>query len=281
VDALVARCVEGLRAVGGIEAIALGGSHARGVARPDSDVDLGLYYSEAAPPDLGALRRLAADLNGTPDPVVTELYGWGRWVNGGAWLTIGGQRLDFLYRNLDQVERVIADCEAGEVTNDFWQQAPYGFFSYIYLGELAACRPLHDPGGVLAALKERVAVYPEPLRRQVVQGQLWSAVFTLENAHKLAARGDVYSTVGCLTRAAASLTQALFALNRTYFVSDKDALIAIDGFAVRPERYGARMAALLGAAGTTPSALEASVAAAEALCGEAVALAGDLYRSRY
>ena len=50
---------------------------------------------------------------GTPEPVVAGFYQWGPWVNGGAWLTIGGQRVDFLYRSLEHVERTIADAEAG------------------------------------------------------------------------------------------------------------------------------------------------------------------------
>jgi hypothetical protein len=36
-----------LGAIRGIQAVVLGGSHARGCARPGSDVDLGLLYSEA------------------------------------------------------------------------------------------------------------------------------------------------------------------------------------------------------------------------------------------
>ena len=41
-DEICARIVERLQRVDGIEAIALGGSQARGTPRPDSDVDIGL-----------------------------------------------------------------------------------------------------------------------------------------------------------------------------------------------------------------------------------------------
>lgn len=40
-------------------------------------------------------------------------------------------------------------------------------------------------------------------------------------ARGFAAQGDIYNTVGCLTRTATNLTQALFALNRCYYMSDK------------------------------------------------------------
>ena len=137
----------------------LGGSYARGRAQPGSDVDLGLFYSEPAPFSIQSIRELAEVVNDAPGPVVTDFYGWGPWVNGGAWLTIGGQRVDFLYRNLEQVERVITDAEAGRYELHYLQQPPFGFFSGTYLGEIAVCIPLFDPEARLAVLKQRVAVH--------------------------------------------------------------------------------------------------------------------------
>jgi predicted nucleotidyltransferase len=243
--ALIERVADELAALPGMVAVALGGSHARGTARPDSDVDLGLYYRERAPFAVASVRALARRLSDSPDPTVTDFYGWGPWVNGGAWLTVEGQRIDFLYRNVDQVRRTIAECQAGESKADYHQQATYGFHSQIYLGELEACVPLADPDGVLAELKAAVAVYPPALRRRQIDAWLWYVDFTVRNAAPMAARGDVYNTVGCLTRAASALTQALFALNETYFVSDKGALAAIEGFALRPDGYAAEVEAIL------------------------------------
>src|SRR5215475_3341453 len=101
---LVTSLVQRLGAIRGIGAVVLGGSHARGRARPESDIDLYLFYSEASPFSVQSLRELAEAVNDTPGPVVTNFYGWGPWVNGGTWLTIGGQRVDFLYRSLEQLE---------------------------------------------------------------------------------------------------------------------------------------------------------------------------------
>jgi predicted nucleotidyltransferase len=149
-----------LASLPGVAAVVLGGSHARGRAKPDSDIDLGLLYSEADPFAIHSVRELAAAANDTAGPVVTGFYEWGPWVNGGAWLTIGGQRVDFIYRSLEHVGRVVDDAEAGRYTLDYLQQPPFGFFSPTYLGEIAVCIPLFDPAARLDGLKRRVSVYP-------------------------------------------------------------------------------------------------------------------------
>ncbi len=95
--------VDMLSGIDGIEAIALGGSYARGRARPDSDLDVGLFYDEDKPFAISEICAVAEKLNDRPNPVVTDFGEWGPWVNGGAWLTIREQRVDLLYRSLDQI----------------------------------------------------------------------------------------------------------------------------------------------------------------------------------
>jgi predicted nucleotidyltransferase len=277
-ESLVAR----LRAVPGVAALALGGSHARGRARPDSDLDIGVYYEDTAPLELETLRSLARAVDDSHDPVVTAPYEWGPWVNGGAWLSVGGQRVDLLYKSLEFLERVVLEAEAGRFELHWGQQAPFGFFGPTLLGELAIALPLHDPKQRLAALKRRVSPYPEALRASVVQTYLWAVEFNLESfARKFAARGDVVDTAGCLTRAVHQLVLVLFALNRTYLLNDKTALAEIADFAAAPRDFGARVSALLGAVGATPAELGASVEALAALFRETVAHAHGLYAAKY
>lgn len=280
--ALVDSLARRLGAIPGVAAVVLGGSFARGAARSDSDIDLGVFYAEAAPFEIAAVRALAAELCDAPEPVVTGFYAWGPWVNGGAWLTIGGQRVDFLWRSLEHEARVIADAEAGRFELHWGQQPPFGFFGPTYLGELAICRPLFDPGGRVAALKRAVAVYPEALRRAVVQAYLWQAEFALESfAPKYAARGDALGTAGCLARVAHQLVLVLFALNRRWLLSDKTALEEIAGFAAKPRAFPERVRALLARLGETPAELAAALAAEAELVAEVRALAGPLYRRPY
>src|SRR5262249_54796306 len=104
---LISSLVERLAAIRGVKAVVLGGSYARGRARPGSDIDLGVFYSEAHTFSIETVRALANEINDTPGPVVTGFYEWGPWVNGGAWLTNDGQRVDLIYRSLEHVERTI------------------------------------------------------------------------------------------------------------------------------------------------------------------------------
>lgn len=279
---LVESLSQRLSRIPGITAVVLGGSFARGRAQADSDIDLGLLYSEAAPFDIAALRALAAAVNDSPDPTVTDFYQWGPWVNGGAWLTVGGQRVDFLYRSVEHLRRVVADAHAGKFELHDGQQPPFGFFSGTYLGEISISVPLFDPQAAVAELKRQVSSYPEPLKRAVVQTYTWASEFATESfARKLAARGDVLGTAGCLARVAHQLALVLFALNERYWLSDKTTLREIAEFSRAPSEFGPRVSAALARLGSQPADLHASVAVFDALVGETVQLCGPLYRRPY
>ncbi len=271
--ALVQDLVRELAALPGVAAVVLGGSFARGRARPGSDIDLGLLYRDERPIQVSALRALAARWNDGASPVVSDLYEWGPWVNGGAWLMLRGQRVDLLYRSIDRVEAEIAEAHAGRHTIHFAQQPPFGFWSGTLLGECASALPLHDPNAETERLRGRVAAYPDALRRAVLHDTLEGAAFGLSAfAPKFAARGDVWGTSACLARAVWQLGLALFASNYTYLVNDKTLLDEIDGFALAPHDFRARAEAVLAAPGRTPAELAAAVEETATLCAEVSAL---------
>jgi hypothetical protein len=278
----VSSLAQRLGLIRGIGAVVLGGSHARGRAQPGSDIDLGLLYSEAAPFSIQSVRELAEAVNDTAEPVVTSFYEWGPWVNGGAWLTIGGQRVDFIYRSLEHLERVIAAAEAGRYELHYLQQPPFGFFNATYLGEIAVCIPLFDPEARLPALKRRVAAYPDALRRGVVDDYLFMAEFTLTAfAPQVAARSDTYGTAACLSRAVNELVMALFALNRKYPINDKTALAEATEFERAPREFGPRIQKTLAHLGTTPAELFSAVEAITELLRDTIKLTDGLYQPRY
>jgi predicted nucleotidyltransferase len=74
-DELCSRIVARLRRVDGVETIALGGSRARGTARPDSDVDIGLYYDPESPFSIEELDAAARDLDDRHVPKLVTRFG--------------------------------------------------------------------------------------------------------------------------------------------------------------------------------------------------------------
>ena len=244
-EALLRRLVAALAPVPGVEAIALGGSRARGTATAHSDYDIGLYYRANRPIDVAALGKVAAGLDDRGAAAsVTPIGGWGPWIDGGGWLLVGGAHVDLLYRDLDRVAAAIDDAHAGKVERFYQPGHPHAFLPTIYMGEAAAARLLHDPAGSLAALQRRTTPYPPALAKAIRERFEWEAEFSLANARKSLDRGDVSYLVGCAFRAIACLCQTLFALNGVYLLNEKGAVAAVDGFACRPADFAARVTRL-------------------------------------
>jgi len=280
-NAFLQDIVAKLKEVEGLQAIVLGGSWASGTQHPDSDIDLGLYYSEATPINIDRLREITIKLNDFPNPEVTALGGWGKWVNGGAWLTIQEHRVDFLYRNTDFVSSIIDDCNNGQYQFDYLQQPPYGFFSYIYCAEIQLCKPLYDPEGAVQELKSKITRYPEELKHNIINGFLWHAEFSLEVAKKSAKRGEVCFVAGCLTRIASCLVQVLYALNETYFVSDKRLHKDVEQFSTNPRNFAQRLDHILGDIGRDDKKLEETLLNTKTLLQEVIVLCRGEYTPKF
>jgi hypothetical protein len=276
---LLTEVIDRVRAVPNLVAVVLGGSYASGMAHRNSDLDVGLFYREAAPFAIADVKSVAESI-ATPGtvPVVTDFYGWGPWVNGGAWIQTPAGKVDFIYRNLDQVRSVIDEGCRGVWRHDYDQQPPHGFRSIVYFAETHVCIPLHDPEGAIAGLKESVAEYPQTLRGRIVQECLWGAEFSLRFCRTFSDAADVYNAASCMIRVAQYLVQALFALNREYFLSDKYAGRQIEQFALRPSDFMARLSRVLSSPGDEPAALNQSTEALVNLWLETVELTNGVYK---
>lgn len=238
---LIADIVERLKAVRGVDAIVLGGSRARGTHTEKSDADLGIYYRPSAPLDLVELERVAAEVDDEHRPnLVTAIGGWGPWINGGGWLQVGGLPVDFLYRDLDQVERILAECLAGRIEVAYQPGHPFAFVSAIYLAEAALCRPLWDPHGSVASLKSRIQPYPPRLKQALLDKFWWEADFSLGIARKSIARGDVTYAAGCCFRGVGCMLQTLFAINEQHWMNEKGALALAAEFPLAPHNLRER-----------------------------------------
>jgi predicted nucleotidyltransferase len=276
---LVEHIASRLGRIEGVAAVALGGSWARQEAHPDSDIDLGIYYRPGSSPPVAELRWLAEELDDRhPKDAATALGEWGPWINGGAWLQVEGQRVDWLYRDLDRVEEVFAACRTGRPTCHYQPGHPHGFHNHIYVGEVYFCRPLFDPGGELATLKALAAEYPRPLKRALVEKYLWEAQFALDTGRKSAGRGDVFYVSGCAFRCVACLVQVLFALNERYFVNEKGSVKAADSFELCPSGFEDVVEDVLGETGCLPPRLEKSIERLAMLVDEVRALCDRVFQ---
>ena len=155
---------------------------------------------------------------------VTPVGGWGPRIVGGGWLSIGGRKVDLLYRGVEPVRAVISDCRVGQISMDYQPGHPHGFCCAIWTGEVALCQPLHDPQGFISELKALTSPYPEKLREALVKKFLWEVLFSIENGEIAIARGEQTHIAGCAYRALCCIGQVLFALNRRCLINEKGAL---------------------------------------------------------
>ena len=233
-------------AVPGVVAVGLGGSRAQGLHRPDSDWDFGLYY------------------RGRLDPDDVRALGWagtvfapGEWgggvMNGGAWLTVEGRRVDLHYRDLDAVTHHLAEAEQGRFRVERLPFHLAGIPTYVVVGELAVAR-------VLVGELPRPG-FPPLLRQRAARFWAEAARLTLDYTEAVhAARGDALGCAGGLARAVVEAAHGRLAAAGTWALNEKRIVerAGLDGLAPRFARLGGTPAALHLAVQEVRAALEAT-----------------------
>jgi predicted nucleotidyltransferase len=199
----------------GVRAVALGGSRASGTAGPDSDWDFAVYYrgsSGRARFDPASLRTL-----GWPGEI-SRIGGWGGGVfNGGAWLRAEGRPVDVHYRDLDDVERRMAEAGEGRFAVERLMFHLAGIPTYIVVAELAQNRVLY---GDLPR-----PAFPARLRESAPPRWRDMAERTLDYAREAhARRGHATDTAGAIATAACQGAHAVLAA-RGEWVTNEKALI--------------------------------------------------------
>jgi hypothetical protein len=202
---LVEELAAGLSRLPSAVAVVLGGSRATGTERPDSDWDVGLYYRGDFDP--AGVRRLGHG------GYVSGLGEWGPIMNGGGWLTVEGIAVDVLFRDLDQVERWLADARAGRfeivAQNGYLVGAP----TYLPVGELAISEPL-------AGELPRPA-FPDALAEAAPKRWEGQASVALMFASTNARLGDTVGCAGMLSAAVLCAAHARLAARRECVLNEK------------------------------------------------------------
>jgi hypothetical protein len=226
-----------------VVAVALGGSRASGTALADSDWDFGLYYrGELRAQDVRALGY---------EGVVVEPGEWGRLMNGGARLTVEGQRVGLRYRELDVVRHWLDEAKAGRYELDLVEGHLAGMASYVLVGELAQAE-------VLAGKLPRPD-FPEALRLAAPGRWRGSAARSLAGAEAAAERHDVVACAGLLAKAAIEAAQAALAERGEWALCERGI--------VRRAGLGSRVEAIMAAPGDRPFELARAVTAMRAALG--------------
>src|ERR1700761_7958327 len=196
---------ERLAVIPGVVAVTLGGSRATGTAVEGSDWDFGLYYRGGLDPaDISAL--------GWPGRVFAPGE-WGSIVNGGAWLTVGGAKVDLIYRDLDEVLRWTA--AAGEGRFEIRREVGYvaGIATYILAGGLAL-------GQSLAGERPR-PTFPPRLRETAPAAWFRLAAGALSFADVYAGRQDRVACLANLCQAVLAVAQGRLAAVGEWVLNEK------------------------------------------------------------
>ncbi|AMC93786.1 hypothetical protein AOC36_07255 [Erysipelothrix larvae] len=235
-DDIMARIVESLKDIQGIEAIVLGGSRAQKTHDEDSDIDIGIYYNDTL--NMDDLSRIVTYLDDEHrDDLLAKPGVWGKWVNGGAWMTIDQKPVDFILRDIHRVKYYLNQCSMGHVTAHYQTGHPHAYFNVMYVGELAICDVLFSRDNDFLSLKKQAEVYPEALKTSIINWFQFEARFSLDLAQKAIIKEDAYYINAHIVRSISSLNQIVFALNKTYCINEKNAVSLIETLPLKPTNY--------------------------------------------
>lgn len=220
-----------LDGIAGIVGVVLGGSRARGTNHATSDIDIGIYYDESAGFDINEIRKIATKIDDDHrENIITTLGEWGPWINGGGWLVVQGYHVDFIFRDIKRVSRVIDDCLKGVVSAHYHTGHPHAYINVMYMGEISICKILIDPTNQIAELKAKTMPYPKSLKDAIIGYFMFEAPFSLMFAKDNVDKDDISYVAGHVFRTISCLNQVLFALNEEYCINEKKAVRMIEGF---------------------------------------------------
>lgn len=247
---IIENIVGSLKGIRGLEAIVLGGSRAKGTHSSDSDIDIGLYYNKETI-DLPLLEKKAQELDQEHrENLLAKPGEWGKWVDGGCWLTIDNLPVDFILRDVSRVKKAIQECREGIVTPHYQTGHPHAFFNAMYMGELSVSKLLWNKDDEILKLKAIAEEYPPELKKEIIHRFSFETGFSLMLAENNITRDDTYYVVAHLVRSISALNQVLFALNEQYCINEKKAVKMIDKFTIHPDHYKNRVDTIFSLSGT-------------------------------
>lgn len=252
-----------------VEAIGWCGSLPEQLLPGESDVDIFLLCRHIPPADTRAELYRAGGLEfGAERLNVCE---GGFWGTGDLFL-LDGVDVMLMYFQTSEVEEYLNEVLAGRHLDSVHGCYPAGrCATYLQMTVIS------DKLGRLAAIKEKLAVYPEELSRRLTEHHLHRAVDD-EDFGRVRSRKDVLFYHQVLEQALDHFLQALFALNRAYFPSRKRSQQYTQTFSLAPADCYQRLLRVIQGS-THPETIEESVEEWYRLVGELRQLARGSLRT--
>lgn len=177
-------------------AISLAGSHAKGMADINSDLDIFVYTEDVQPYSIrkAVIEKIADSTDGIFISEAIDRDPWGGCID----FKYKGRDVETTVHNLNYTQNTITDCLQGNIKihPSFWTLN--GYYNYICLAEIDFIKALQDPYNIISGFKQMIATYPPKLKKAIIDEFWWKSNMWLDNFHYTSAvkRMDIVYTSG-------------------------------------------------------------------------------------
>jgi predicted nucleotidyltransferase len=215
----------------------------------ESDIDIFVYCNEL--PDIDLRKEVIQRMEQAFEKVSLQVFEKGHWGTGDL-VHINGVETWIMFftkkEALSELEAILNGEYPDKLDNYYY---PIGRCAMLLNMNI-----LYDKDDFLQAIKNKLAIYPERLARQLSEYHM-EKLEDVEDLERAVHRKDTLFYHFALDLSLDHFLQGLFALNETYFPSRKRSLIFIEKFKIKPDNCGARLQEIIRLGGI-PEQLEQS-----------------------
>jgi hypothetical protein len=214
----------------------------------ESDIDIFLLGDKIPSYEY---RKAVYDKNSTLfEKCIMNVCEGGDWGTGDIFI-IDGVEAMLMYFSTDETLKYVNDILEGKHLDSI-----KGFYPVGRCATLKNINVIYDELGILGSLKEKLLIYPDELKKELVGFHL-SRTKDEEGFGRALLRKDVLFYHQVLEVSIDHYLQALYAVNKTYFPSRKRTKQYIDSFEIKPENCYERLLEVI-KFGSSPDSIEKS-----------------------
>ena len=228
----IAKLLDGVASIDGISAIGQTGDINEVPKAGESDIDIFILGDSI--PGYEERKALYHKDSSLFESCAINVCEGGHWGTGDVFI-IDGVETMFMYFTIDDTLKYV-----DEVLDGRHPDCDKGFYPIGRLATLKNINVLYDKNGIYASLKEKLSIYPDKLKKDMVGFHI-RRINDEEDFGRALLRKDVLFYHYVLEAALDHYLQALYAVNETYFPSRKRTRQYIDVFRIKPENCYERM----------------------------------------